>query len=403
MGKRAWIDQELPGAFKVDFNDERLLAKLSRNPNLLRQELHSVIPGQWVVIYEIQKLPSLVNEIYPIIAERGIRFALLSSNIRNLKTESNSYVLASRIQSRIMHPLSPADLDTDFVLDEVLRYGSIPSVWNATSRPEMLNYLHSCMQIDLRESIRSELPLEAFKGLIRFVPMAVDSHTKPLNITRIAQECEVEESDVALYLEALEDMMLVRLLPAYRTLKQTSPSGIKKLKKKLRKRGDNPPSTQTHLERLPTLFDTKKMKNARLRPKMYWCDPGLLRAFQNNLDPVSDEEREPLMEGWILGLLRAHNEYLRLYDQITHWSSARMRNTVAFLLTRDDHHVAIDVKSADTYNKDLLDGLYSVVSLSGLLRRILVYNGEQDLYEDNIDVLSIKSFQEALSDNQIWV
>ena len=66
------------------------------------------------------------------------------------------------------------------------------------------------------------------------------------------------------------------------------------------------PSLFGHLlaVRLPA-FEAKLRVRERRRPKLYWADPGLVRAVKRQLGPVAAEERGALVEGWVLGLLRA--------------------------------------------------------------------------------------------------
>jgi hypothetical protein len=45
----------------------------------------------------------------------------------------------------------------------------------------------------------------------------------------------------------------------------------------------------------------------RQHPKVYWVDCGVVRAAKRQLGAVGAEERGPLLEGWILTALRAHN------------------------------------------------------------------------------------------------
>jgi predicted AAA+ superfamily ATPase len=58
------------------------------------------------------------------------RFVLLGSSARRLKT-ADTHLLAGRAALRTMYPLVPAELGADFDLARVLRFGSIPVVWQA--------------------------------------------------------------------------------------------------------------------------------------------------------------------------------------------------------------------------------------------------------------------------------
>lgn len=407
VGKRAWLNHELPGAVYVDLNDERLLAKLQRNPQLLRQQLQTVSPGQWVVICELQRLPSLIDEVYPLVANQGLRFALLSSNIHQLKTEHNQKLNSGQIPIKRIYPLTPIELGETFDVDEVLRYGTIPSVWNSPDRVSILNHLHSSLQIDLRDTVRSKVSLKQLTGFIKFIPIAVSLHGQSLDVQSVAKQCDIDIEYVHLYMDVLQDIMLATLLPAYRTKYRRDGRPKKPSKKLSSARGYNRETTNkttknTGKSSKRQLKLPKLPKSSRLLPKLYWNDCGLLRAFGNNLGPVSEDERATLMEGWILGQLTAYNEQMDIFDQITHWKSARTSSTVAFLLIRGDQCIAIDIKNTADYTKDTLKGLNSVASLAGLTHRILVYTGTKDESENDIDILTLSSFQEAAKNNSLW-
>jgi len=59
--------------------------------------------------------------------------------------------------------------------------------------------------------------------------------------------------------------------------------------------------------RLPA-FEARLRVRERRHPNWYWVDPGLVRAAKRQLGPVTVEERGSLFEGWVLSVLRAHNE-----------------------------------------------------------------------------------------------
>ena len=141
----------------------------------------------------------------------------------------------------------------------------------------------------------------------------------------------------------------------------------------------------------------------RRRPKLYWADPGLVRAVKRQLGPVAEEERGALLEGWVLGLLRAHNEHQRIYDDIGYWAAAESAAAVDFVLTRDREHIAIEVKASERYNIAMLKGLRRVADLPGLARRILLYRGRRAFRtEDGIDVRPLEDFHHALQDDHLW-
>ncbi len=108
--------------------------------------------------------PGLLNYVHQFIEERSLRFVLLGSSARKLKT-SGTNLLAGRALWNIMYPLVPEELGGDFDLDAALRNGTIPLVWTSSDRERTLeSYVH----LYLREEIRAE-------SLVRNLPGSCSS------------------------------------------------------------------------------------------------------------------------------------------------------------------------------------------------------------------------------------
>lgn len=360
VGKSTWVRSALPSAMRFDLLDEALFTDLLADPALFGRMVSSTGAGEWVVVDEVQRLPSLLNEVHRQIADRGVRFALLGSSARKLKSAGTN-LLAGRALRKAMHPLTAAELGDDFDFDEALRYGTIPLVWAAPEREEVLA---SYTQLYLREEIRSEAAVRNLAGFVRFLPVAALMHAQPLNTAAIARDTGVARSTVEGYIEILDDTLLATRLGA--------------LEAKLRVR-------------------------ERRRPKLYWADPGLVRAIKRQFGPVAPEERGALLEGWVLGELRAHNEHQRLYDEIAYWAATESRIEVDFVLRREHQYAAVEVKSAERYNTSFVKGLRAIADLPGLARRIVVYRGRRAFRtEDDIEVWPIDVFHRALADGRLW-
>ena len=360
VGKSSWARDILPDALQIDLLDEALFHDLLATPSLFRDLASGVASGEWVIIDEVQRIPSLLNEVHRLIEGRGLRFALLGSSARKLKTAGTN-LLAGRASRKAMYPLVPQELGADFKLDDVLRHGSIPLVWAAEDRREVLE---SYTQLYLREEIRAQATVRNLPGFVRFLPVAALLHGQTLNINGIARDSSVARTTVSGYLDVLEDTLLTWRLPAY---------------------------------------EAKLRVRERRRPKLYWVDPGLVRAAKRQFGPVSMEERGALFEGWILGLLRAHAEEQPVFDDIHYWAPVESKTEVDFLLTRDNEHLAIETKSANRYNTGLLKGLRAVKDLPGLVRRVLVYDGERAFRtEDGIEVWTVARFLQALQTDSLW-
>jgi predicted AAA+ superfamily ATPase len=143
----------------------------------------------------------------------------------------------------------------------------------------------------------------------------------------------------------------------------------------------------------------------RKHPKLYWIDPGLVRAVKKQLGTVVAEERGVLLEGWVLTFLRSHAEEAELYDDIFYWAPAQARLTeVDFLLKRGRDFIAIEVKSQKRYSQSLLSGLRAIGDLPELVRRILVYGGTRRLRtSDDIEVWPVDTLVRAVERGRLWL
>ena len=360
VGKSTWVRMMLPDATRFDLLDEALFTDLMGNPALFGNLLSGIKPGEWVVVDEVQRIPALLNEVHRQIEERGVQFALLGSSARKLKTAGTN-LLAGRATRKAMYPLTPTELGDDFDLGDVLRFGTIPLVWAAEDRRDVLE---SYAQLYLREEIRAEAAVRNLPGFVRFLPVAALMHAQTVNVSSLARDTGVARPTVAGYLEVLEDTLLATRLEA---------------------------------------FEAKLRVRERKRPKLYWVDPGLVRAIKRQLGPVAAEERGALLEGWVYGLLRAHNETQQVFDAIAYWSPVESDAEVDFVLTRDSEHLALEAKAAANYNTSMLKGLRAIDGLPSLVRRILIYTGPHEFKtEDGIHIWPLDRFHEALAEDELW-
>ena len=361
VGKSTWARAQFPDALRIDLLDEARYQDYLADPSLFAADLQPVPPDSWVVVDEIQRLPNLLNEVHRHIEDRRLNFALLGSSARKLKAAGVN-LLAGRALHKTMHPLTPVELGVDFDLDVALDTGTIPLVWVAQERRAVLE---SYVRLYLREEVRAEGLVRNLPGFARFLPIAALYHGQVVNISGIARDCGVARTTVQGYLDILEDTLLAFRLPA---------------------------------------FQPRLRARERRHPKLYWVDPGLVRAVKKLHGPIAPEERGALLEGWVLHLLRAHGEQGELFDDLHYWAPHPANRTeVDFLLRRGGDLVAIEVKSQPRYHTGMLRGLRAIAELPGIARSVLVYGGKRSFRTgDGIDVWSTARLQQALAENALW-
>src|SRR6185295_5848720 len=360
VGKSTWARETLPGARRFDLLDEGLFQSFLAAPALFGAELRALAPDSWVVVDEVQRIPGLLNEVHRAIEELGLRFALLGSSARKLKTAGTN-LLAGRALWRTMYPFVPQELGAAFDLESTLHFGSIPLVVASEDRAATLA---AYVQLYLREEIRGEALVRNLPGFVRFLPIAALAHGQVVNVSSIARDAGTARSTVQGYLEILEDTLLAWRLAA---------------------------------------FETRLRVRERKHPKLYWIDPGLVRAIKKQTGALSSEEAGPLFEGWIHTLLRAYGETGSLFDEIAYWAPAEAQSVeVDFLLQRGGEHLALEVKAGTRFAPPWLSGLRAIGDLPRLARRILVYTGPRELRTEGIEVWPLAKFLTALAEGTLW-
>jgi predicted AAA+ superfamily ATPase len=86
-----------------------------------------------VIVDEVQRLPDLLHEVHRFMEEKRLNFVICGSSARKLK-RAGVNLLAGRVLRRSMHPFVPDELGEQFDLGEVMRYGSLPIVWDSVDR-----------------------------------------------------------------------------------------------------------------------------------------------------------------------------------------------------------------------------------------------------------------------------
>lgn len=359
-GKSTWLRAVFPEAHVVDLLSEDTYQRLLAHPRLFADEVRAVPSEKWVIIDEVQRLPNLLNEVHRFIEEKRLRFVLCGSSARKLK-RAGVNLLAGRALHRFMHPFVPEELGEQFDIEEALRYGLLPIVWDSTARHETLS---AYAQLYLKEEIQTEALVRNLPGFARFLPLAALFHGQTLNVTNIAREAGVARTTVAGYLDILEETLLCFRLSAY---------------------------------------EAKLRVRERKLPKWYWCDPGIVRVMKRTTGAVAPEERGALFEGMVAQLIRAYKDYRGICEEMYYWApSGRSETEVDFLLVRGENLIAVETKSGAVFTEAWCKGLRAVTQLKGLQRRIVVYpSGPVLRTEDGIDVLPLPHFAALLAGNNL--
>lgn len=360
-GKTTWLNAHFAKARRFDLLDESRYQRYLADVSQFQQEIAAVPPESWVVVDEVQRLPSLLNEVHRQIEARGLKFALTGSSARKLR-RGGVNLLAGRAVNRMMFPLSPLELGAAFSLDRALGQGTLPVVWTAKDPKDTLD---AYARLYLKEEIQGEALARNLSGFARFLPIAALFHGQVLNASALARDAGVSRTTVLEYLSILEDTLLATRLPAY---------------------------------------EGRLRVRERRHPKLYWIDCGIVRALKHMRGRPTAEERGSLFEGFVWMLLRLFWDLGRLpVDEVYYWAPAEARQTeVDFLLVAGTAKVAIEVKSALRVREDHLKGLRAIGGLAGLTRRLVVSPAaEEGRTADGIEIMGLTRFCELLETGRL--
>jgi uncharacterized protein len=362
-GKSTWARQTFPDAPRFDLLDEGLYQSYLRDARLFGRELQRIPAGRTVVVDEIQRLPTLLNEVHRFIEERGLRFVLLGSSARKLK-QAGTNLLAGRAVQRVMYPFLPQELGHDFDLAEIMRHGSVPVIWRS---PDKADSLEAYVQLYLKQEIQAEALVRNLPGFARFLPIAALFHGQVLSVASLARDAGVARTTVMGYLDILLDTYLAWMLPA---------------------------------------FAAKLRVKERKHPKVYWTDPGVMRAVKREFHAPGHSERGALLEGWVGTLLKAYGDRSsglgRPYDVLFYWAPTEGGTEVDFLIQRGHEFVAVEVKATENLSPGDFKGLKAMASLQGVRRRVVVFMGDRPFStEDGIEVLTLRHFLDELEQQSL--
>lgn len=361
-GKTTWLRGVLPSAQWFDLLRTGTFLELSQQPDRFRQQIEARPRGGWVVIDEIQRLPSLLNEVHALVAERGraYRFALSGSSARKLK-RLDVNLLAGRAINRQCLPLTAAELDVDLDVDHVLRFGLLPQV---RSDPEYaVDTLDAYVSNYLREEIQQEALVRRLDAFARFLQVAALMNGQVSNLAGVARDAGVARPTVQGYFETLTDTLVGVWLPAWRR--------------------------------------RAKVKEVA-SPKFYLFDCGVARTLAGRLrEPIDGLERGFLLETWILHELRATIAYEGIGGELHYWRTPS-GSEVDFVWTRGKRAVGIEVKAAAKWRREFGGPLKSLVEDGVVQSGFGVYTGTTELKDGPLRVLPVRTFLAALARGDVF-
>ncbi|MDO9341058.1 MAG: AAA family ATPase [Bacteroidales bacterium] len=349
-GKSTLLKNLFPDATYFDLLLAGEYDRFLRNPSLLREILVTTGFSNPVIIDEIQRIPSLLNEIHWLIVNKNTQFILSGSSPRNI-LRSGGNLLGGRALRHELYPLISAEIP-DFDLVKALNGGLLPRHYQAANPHKLLSaYIGSY----LRDEILTEAKIRNITSFSRFLEAAAFSNGEMVNYSNIAAECGVSSPTVKEYFQILEDTMTGRFLQSYQK---------------------------------------KPKRRVILAPKFYYFDIGVANfLLKRGRIEQGSEAFGKAFEHFIYQELYAHSHYSDINYPISYWHTASQLE-VDFIL--GDHEVAVETKSTSMVNPRHLKGLKSFAEEYKVKKSIIVSTDPYPRQIDNITVLPWQVFLNSL-------
>jgi len=354
-GKTTWLKTSFPGAVYLDLLEAELFNDLLARP----ERLESYIPHDfhdWVILDEVQRIPTLLNEVHRLIENRKIKFILTGSSARKLKKQEVN-LLAGRALTYHLYPLTIPELEKDFDFHESLEYGHLPALF---SEQDKKKYLESYVMTYLEQEVRQEGLTRNLGAFFRFLETASFSQGAVLNISEVARECSVHRKVAESYFSILEDMMIAYQLP---------------------------------------VFSKKAKRRLIHHVKFYYFDVGVYRTLRPKGPLDSPEEIEgAALETLLLQELKSINDYFDLGYSLFYWRTASDLE-VDFVLYGEKGIKAIEVKRTTKINSSHLRGLRAFLRDYPSAQALMLYGGSKIMQEGNIRIIPIVDFLKNIRSN----
>lgn len=367
-GKSTWVRENFHPSIEVNLLIQQTFLKLQNNPSLLGEQLASLKKKSWVFIDEVQKLPSLLDEVHHLIERNDLRFILTGSSARKLK-RGGANLLAGRALTHKMFPFSLRELKTKNIKYHCT-YGTLPL---ALKDPESVEQtLYSYVETYLREEIKEEALVRKLDQFNRFLQIAARLNGQVLNYGNIARETGRSSVIISQWYDILEETLLGSRLMPYRPGFKVRESG---------------------------------------HPKFYWFDPGVARvSAQIDANDFGSTEMGSALETLVLNELRIYQECSQRQRPI-HYYETPGAGEIDFVIQlrpktidRPAEFMSVEVKASQKWKSDFEapSRALKVFAKEKYKKMIGVYLGPDRLKRDGFEVYPLVDFINGLHTGEIF-
>lgn len=346
-GKSSWLKSHYQKSNYIDLLDAEIYNDLMANPkNLSKYIKDSKYP---IIIDEVQKIPTLLDEVHRLIESKKYLFVLTGSSARKLR-KSGVNLLAGRALTYHFYPLTSLEMKGDFNISTAIKYGLLPM---ATKADDPQKFLQSYVATYLKEEVQQEGLTRNMPAFHRFLQAASFSQGSPLNISNVASDCSVERKVVEGYFSILRDLLLSIEVP---------------------------------------IFSKKAKRELIKKSKFYFFDAGVYRAIRpmGPLDSDIDVNGFAL-ETLVLQNIKAVNDYFNYEYELFYWHTKKHQE-VDLILYGKKRLIAIEVKSSSRLRDQDFEALKIFKEDYPVAETYLIYGGSEEKNLHGVKIIPAKMF-----------
>ncbi len=361
-GKSTLLRHQMSEVLTVNLLNEKVYSEYASHPGLFYERL-AAQPQKLVIVDEIQKLPSLLNDVHLLIEENGFRFILTGSSARKLK-RAGVNLLGGRAVQYLLHPITYAEFQTDAQsrdpLDTLVRWGGLPFIINsAEPTTDMKAYIDSY----LTQEIKEEAQVRSLASFTKFLAIAALQTGEQINHTSMASDAGVSRPTITEYFQILEDTFIGKQVNPFRT----------------------------------------PIRKSVASPKFYLFDVGVANFLARRFGTaMGAADYGKALEHLIWRELESFISYRQIDATVNYWRT-HTQNEVDFIVTRGETapEVAIEIKGKESVSDRDLKGLKLFSEEFPHVRQIVVSLEKQKRIRSGIEIWPAAEFLGALWDGQI--
>jgi len=317
-GKTTLIKASFPDYEYVNFEDPDVLQMAKEDPRLFLNRYQ-----RKAIFDEVQRIPELFSYLQNHVDSQNKEGMFILSGSQNfLLMEKLSQSLAGRTAILKLLPFSKSEIAASplkFNLpDELIFTGGYPRLFDKNIVPTEFYpfYIQTYIERDVRQ-LQNITNIDSF---IRFVKLCAGRIGQLLNLSAIANECDITQPTAKAWLTVLQASYIVFLLQPYH----------KNFNKRLVK-----------------------------TPKLYFYDTGLacsLLGLKNHEQLITHYLRGGLFENWAIAEL-IKNYFNKAEEPAIYFWRDNIGNEIDLLVENGPYVETYEIKSGATYNVKFFNGL----------------------------------------------